>query len=96
MRNEILKTINEIIKEDFPCNCKYTEIKEDDLLTDSNMDSFGYAMFWLQIAEKYPILKDIESLDDKEKSEAINNYVNIIDYKTYKVKDLIDRIVECI
>lgn len=96
MRDEIVKTINEIIKEDFPCNWEYKEIKENNLLTDSNMDSFGYAMFWLQIAEKYPILKDIESLKDKEKSEAINKYVNNIDYKTYKVKDLVDRIVECI
>lgn len=96
MRNDILKRINEIIKEDFPCNLDYKDIKEDDLLSDSNMDSFGYSIFWLNISDEYNILPNSKSLNEPDKNKEIIEYVNNIDYKTYKVKDLIDRILECI
>lgn len=95
MRDNILKRINEIIKEDFPCNLDYKEIKEDDLLSDSNMDSFGYSIFWLNIADEYNILSDATSLSESDKNKEIIEYVNNIDYKTYRVKDLVDRIIEC-
>lgn len=95
MRNDILKRINEIIKEDFPCNWDYKEIKEENLLSDSNMDSFGYSIFWLNIADEYNILSNPSTLSETDKNKEIIEYVNHIDYKTYKVKDLIDRIIEC-
>ena len=92
-REEILKTINKIIKEDFPCNWEFKEVAENDLLSDSNMDSFGYAMFWMNISQDYKIVKETgnEEIDNK----ASIDYVNCIDYKVYTVKDLIDRIEEC-
>ena len=61
-REEILKTINKIIKEDFPCNWEFKEVAENDLLSDSNMDSFGYAMFWMNISQDYKIVKEKDSL----------------------------------
>ena len=92
-REDILKTINKIIKEDFPCNWEFKEVAENDLLSDSNMDSFGYAMFWMNISQDYKIVKETgnEEIDNK----ASIDYVNLIDYKVYTVKDLIDRIEEC-
>ena len=92
-REEILKTINKIIKEDFPCNWEFKEVAENDLLSDSNMDSFGYAMFWMNISQDYKIVKETgnEEIDNKVSID----YVNWIDYKVYTVKDLIDRIEKC-
>ena len=92
-REEILETINKIIKEDFPCNWEFKEVAENDLLSDSNMDSFGYAMFWMNISQDYKIVKETgnEDIDNKARID----YVNWIDYKVYTVKDLIDRIEEC-
>ena len=92
-REEILETINKIIKEDFPCNWEFKEVAENDLLSDSNMDSFGYAMFWMNISQDYKIVKETgnEDIDNKARID----YINWIDYKVYTVKDLIDRIEEC-
>ena len=92
-REEILKTINKIIKEDFPCNWEFKEVAENDLLSDSNMDSFGYAMFWMNISQDYKIVKETgnEDIDNKARID----YINWIDYKVYTVKDLIDRIEKC-
>ena len=92
-REDILKTINKIIKEDSPSNWEFKEVAENDLLSDSNMDSFGYAMFWMNISQDYKIVKETgnEEIDNK----ASIDYVNLIDYKVYTVKDLIDRIEEC-
>ncbi|WNL16252.1 hypothetical protein QUR79_00380 [Arcobacter cryaerophilus gv. pseudocryaerophilus] len=94
-REEILKTINKIIKEDFPCNWEFKEIAENDLLSDSNMDSFGYAMFWMNISSSYSIVPKNDNLSDKEKEKTAIDYVNWIDYKVYTVRDLIDRIEKC-
>ena len=99
-REEILKTINKIIKEDFPCNWEFKEIAENDLLSDSNMDSFGYAMFWLNVQQNYNLrikrkYKNEDEYTEKEYNQDIIKYVNRLDYKTYKVKHLINRIVRC-
>ena len=92
-REEILEKINKIIKEDFPCNWEFKEIAENDLLSDSNMDSFGYAMFWMNISQDYKIVKETgnEDIDNKARID----YINWIDYKVYTVRDLIDRIEQC-
>ena len=92
-REEILETINKIIKEDFPCNWEFKEIAENDLLSDSNMDSFGYAMFWMNISQDYKIVK--ETGNDEIDNKARIDYINWIDYKVYTVRDLIDRIEKC-
>ena len=45
-REDILATINKIIEEDYDDTYyPYEPLTEDNLLLDSNMDSFSYAMF---------------------------------------------------
>ena len=93
-REEILEYINKIIKEDYDDTYyPYEPLSEENLLSDSNMDSFGYAMFWMNISQDYKIVKETgnEEIDNK----ASIDYVNWIDYKVYTVKDLIDRIEKC-
>lgn len=76
-REELLNEINKILVEE---NAK--AIKEDDLLISSELDSFGYAILFITISDKY-------------NDCCINEYVNSINFETYKAKDLIDRIIQC-
>lgn len=81
-RQEILDKINSIIEEEHG-----EPVKEDSLLTDCNIDSFGYAMLWLGMEND--IVKhdpDIKIFD--------KDYAKDIDYKTLKVSTIIDRIEE--
>ena len=99
-REEILETINKIIKEDFPCNWEFKEVAENDLLIDSNMDSFGYVIFWLNLKEPYNLrvkrkYKSIEEYPNEQYNKDMINWINRLDYKTYKVKHLINRIMRC-
>ena len=71
IRKEILEFINKIIEEEHG-----NPVTEDSLLTDSEIDSFGYAMFWLSINQNYGI-EEIKGID------------NGIDYKTLLVSDVI-------
>ena len=73
MRNDNLEFINKILVVE---NAK--AIKEENLLVDSGLDSFGYAILFLELDDKF-------SCFDKD-------YLNNIDYKTYTMKDLLDRI----
>lgn len=73
MRADNLEFINKILTTE---NAK--AIKEEDLLTNSELDSFGYAILFIELDEKFGGF-------DKE-------YLNDIDYKTYTMKDLLDRI----
>lgn len=57
-------------------------LKEDDLLILSELDSFGYAILFL-------------TLSSENNNCCENDYVNSIDFNSYKAKDLIDRILEC-
>ena len=70
-RKEILEFINKIIEEEHG-----NSVTEDSLLTDSEIDSFGYAMFWLSINQNYGI-EEIKGID------------NGIDYNTLLVSDVI-------
>lgn len=73
MRVDNLEFINKILTTE---NAK--AIKEEDLLVTSELDSFGYAILFIELDEKFGGF-------DKE-------YLNNIDYKTYTMKDLLDRI----
>ena len=73
MRAHNLEFINKILTTE---NAK--AIKEEDLLTNSELDSFGYAILFIELDDKFGGF-------DKE-------YLNNIDYKTYTMKDLLDRI----
>lgn len=76
-RVDLLNEINKILVEE---NAK--AIKEDDLLISSELDSFGYAVLFITISDRY-------------NDCCMNEYVNSIDFEIYKVKDLIDRIIQC-
>ena len=73
MRVDNLEFINKILTTE---NAK--AIKDEDLLVTSELDSFGYAILFIELDEKFG------GLDE--------SYVNTIDYKTYTMKDLLDRI----
>lgn len=73
MRVDNLEFINKILTTE---NAK--AIKEEDLLTNSELDSFGYAILFIELDDKFGGF-------DKE-------YLNNIDYKTYTMKDLLDRL----
>lgn len=81
-REEILADINKIIKTEHG-----KVVTEDSLLTDCEIDSFGYAMLWLGIENEI-----IEPIDDN----AIfgKERLSDLDYETYKVSDVIDRLIE--
>lgn len=74
-RKEYLDFINNILVTE---NAK--AIAEDNLLTDSELDSFGYAVLFITLEADL-------NLNCFEKE-----YLNSIDYKTYTMKDLLDRI----
>jgi len=67
---QFLSQINEFIEEQ-----DGLEILDiDDLLINSEMDSFSYAFFWAYF--------------ESEVVELGNEYVNGIDYETYTIRDL--------
>jgi acyl carrier protein len=71
---DIIEKVNEILVSE---NAKPLE-DENDLLIDSELDSFGYVILWIELNEEYKCFS-VE-------------YVNEIDYDSYKLKDLIQRI----
>ena len=71
-REDILATINKIIEEDYDDTYyPYEPINESNLLTDSEMDSFAYAIFWLSVSTKYKIIPDYSNSLEKEKGMDI-------------------------
>ena len=74
-RQEILEFINKIIEEEHG-----NPVTEDSLLTDSEIDSFGYAVFWLELNSNYKI-EEMKGLDEG------------IDYTALKVGQVIDYVV---
>lgn len=72
-RDELLDTINGIIEAERGC-----ALSEESLLTDSGMDSFSYAVFWLTLSEFGIDLSD--------------EWIDTLDYKSLKVSDIIDKI----
>ena len=74
-REEYFNFINKVLVTE---NAK--AIEEDNLLTDSELDSFGYAVLFITLEADL-------NLNCFEKE-----YLNSIDYKTYTMKDLLDRI----
>lgn len=62
-RNKLLDALNEILQAE-----RGDTLSEDSLLTDSNMDSFSYAVFWLTLSDLGMDLNDkwIDTLDYEE------------------------------
>lgn len=74
-RQEILEFINEIIVEEHG-----NAVTEEQLLVECGIDSFGYAILWISINQKYGI-DEVKGIDSK------------INYSTLLVSDVIDYIV---
>lgn len=77
-RAELKDFINKILVTE---NAK--AIEESNLLTDSGLDSFGYAILFITLEEDLNF-----NCFNKE-------YLNSINYETFKLKDLLDRIQQC-
>lgn len=89
-REEILASINKLILEEHN-----NLLNETNLLIDSDMDSLGYIIFWLNLANDFSIVPSQNNLTEQDKNKLILKYINEIDYKNYTLKDLIDRIEKC-
>lgn len=74
-RNTLLETINGIIEAE-----RGIALHEEQLLTDSNMDSFSYAVFWLTLSDHGISLSD--------------EWIDTLDYDVLKVSNIIDKILE--
>ena len=74
MREECLIFINEVIERETPADQSPKNVSEDNLLYESGLDSFGFAMLWVDVSDKYGF--DIK--------------LGKVDYDTYTVKDMID------
>ena len=72
LENEVKDFVNKVIKREHG-----KEIDFDDLLTNSEIDSFAYAVLWLELEEKYQCFKIMEK---------------DIDYKTYKLRDIVESV----
>jgi hypothetical protein len=53
------------------------EVSLNSKLIDSEMDSFSYAFFWAYVQDEYP--------------EFTDEYVNVIDYTTFTIKEMVDK-----
>ena len=76
MNRDIKLFVNKILVTE---NAK--EIQEKDLLINSELDSFGYAILFIELDDKYKCF-------NKE-------YLDGIDYNFYTLNDLINRIKQC-
>ena len=74
-REEILAYLNETIETEHG-----KAVIEENVLSDSELDSFGYALFWIAIEEQYG------QCFSKEEVRGFN-------YHQILVRDIIDRIV---
>lgn len=81
-RKEILDKINQIIEEEHG-----VEVTEESLLTDCDIDSFGYALLWLGLEN------DIVKTPEDVKIFS-REYTDSIDYSVYKVCEIVDKLEE--
>lgn len=73
--NKILSTINDIIEAE-----RGNMLSPQQLLTESEMDSFSYAVFWLTLADNGIDLKD--------------EWIDTLNYETLTIQMIIDKIQE--
>ncbi|MDD2267471.1 hypothetical protein [Sulfuricurvum sp.] len=74
-RDAYLKSINDIIEAE-----RGSTLHEDQLLIESGMDSFSYAVFWLSLSDMGMNLND--------------EWIDTLDYETLTVSIIIDKIME--
>ena len=81
-RKEILDIINKVLSDEQDT----IPIDEENFLYESNLDSLGYAIFWIglntELISKYKLSSPL----------LIPEYIDSLDMMTYKVSDLITAI----
>ena len=90
-RKKILDVINKTITEEM----NTVPITEENFLYESNLDSFGYAVFWISLWEniKIEFADELSNMKDKDIAEIMpKEYIDSIDMNFYEVSELIDRI----
>jgi len=74
-RDAIVESINAIIEAE-----RGTALSEDQLLIESGLDSFAYAVFWLSLSDMGMSLRD--------------EWIDTIDYNILTVAMIVDKIME--
>ena len=91
IRKRILDVINKTIAEEMDT----VPITEENFLYESNLDSFGYAVFWISLWEniKIEFADELSNMKDKDIAEIMpKEYIDSINMNFYEVSELIDRI----
>ena len=91
IRKRILDVINKTLSEEMDT----VPITEEHFLYESNLDSFGYAVFWISLSEniKLEFANELSSMKDKDIAEIMpKDYIDSLDMRFYEVSELIDRI----
>lgn len=91
IRKRILDVINKTLSEEMDT----VPIGEEHFLYESNLDSFGYAVFWISLSEniKLEFANELSGMKDKDISEIMpKDYIDSLDMRFYEVSELIDRI----
>lgn len=91
IRKRILDVINKTLSEEMDT----VPIGEEHFLYESNLDSFGYAVFWISLSEniKLEFANELSGMKDKDIAEIMpKDYIDSLDMRFYEVSELIDRI----
>ena len=91
IRKRILDVINKTLSEEMDT----VSIGEEHFLYESNLDRFGYAVFWISLSEniKLEFANELSSMKDKDIAEIMpKDYIDSLDMRFYEVSELIDRI----
>lgn len=87
-RKEILDIINKVLSDEQDT----IPIDEENFLYESNLDSLGYAIFWIGLNTELVSIYKLSS------PLLIPEYIDSLDMMTYKVSDLItaieDKVIE--
>ena len=91
IRKRILDVINKTLSEEMDT----VPITEENFLYESNLDSFGYAVFWISLWEniKLEFANELSSIEGKDISGILSKeYIDSLDIRFYEVSELVDRI----
>ena len=91
IRKRILDVINKTLSEEMDT----VPIGEEHFLYESNLDSFGYAVFWISLWEntKLEFANELSSIEGKDISGILSKeYIDSLDIRFYEVSELVDRI----
>ena len=77
-REEILASINKLILEEHN-----NLLNETNLLIDSDMDSLGYIIFWLNLANDFSIVPSQNNLTEQDKNKLILTKFNLAIFKKW-------------